>query len=183
MVSITPSSRDVQKSISSWLSSSLPLCAKPLVHAKMLATGFVDVGLPFWYSLQWRVTVPAAILHDEAHSREPAYHFLSRAYSKEALAKPLMDSSVLYMPIPTPGPSNCCTSHFCTSPPPSGVKTSSSLPGSFTTRRGVSRVYAYVSKYRGNIRIEDQLHADLAVRRRRRPCRYRTYWSELREMP
>ena len=25
----------------------------------MLATGLVDVGLPFWYSLQCRVTVPA----------------------------------------------------------------------------------------------------------------------------
>ena len=37
----------------------------------MLATGFVDVGLPFWYSLQWRVTVPAAILHDEGRSSEP----------------------------------------------------------------------------------------------------------------
>lgn len=37
----------------------------------MLATGFVDVGLPFWYSLQWRVTVPAAILHDEPRSKEP----------------------------------------------------------------------------------------------------------------
>ncbi len=37
----------------------------------MLATGFVDVGLPFWYSLQWRVTVPAAVLHDETSRTEP----------------------------------------------------------------------------------------------------------------
>lgn len=26
----------------------------------MEATGLVDVGFPFWYSLQWRVTVPCA---------------------------------------------------------------------------------------------------------------------------
>jgi hypothetical protein len=35
------------------------LCARPRVHAKMLATGLVLVGLPFWCSRQWRVTVPA----------------------------------------------------------------------------------------------------------------------------
>ena len=29
-------------------------------QAKMLATGFVEVGLPFWYSRQCRVTVPAS---------------------------------------------------------------------------------------------------------------------------
>ncbi len=43
--------------------------------------------------------------------------------------------------------------------------------------------YTGVSKHRGNACVEDQLHADLAVRRRRRPCRYRICWSELREMP
>lgn len=41
------------------LRSSLARCASPRVHAKMLATGLVDVGLPFWNSRQWRVTVPA----------------------------------------------------------------------------------------------------------------------------
>jgi hypothetical protein len=34
------------------------LWARPRVHAKMLATGLVLVGLPFWCSRQWRVTVP-----------------------------------------------------------------------------------------------------------------------------
>ena len=63
-----------------------------------------------------------------------AYHCFIRAYSKEALAKPLMESSVLYMPMPTPAPSNWCTSHFRCCPPPLGVNTSSSLPGSVTCR-------------------------------------------------
>ena len=42
------------------LSSSFARCARPRVHAKMEAMGLVLVGLPFWYSRQCRVTVPAA---------------------------------------------------------------------------------------------------------------------------
>jgi hypothetical protein len=43
------------------------LCARPRVHAKMLATGLVLVGLPFWCSRQWRVTVPAGAASKQQH--------------------------------------------------------------------------------------------------------------------
>mmetsp|Transcript_606 Transcript_606/g.2477 ORF Transcript_606/g.2477 Transcript_606/m.2477 type:complete len:255 (+) Transcript_606:318-1082(+) len=53
-----------------------------------------------------------------------------RAYSKQALAKPVMDSSVLYMAMPTPpAPSKSYTSMVCGPEPSAGVKTSCSLPG------------------------------------------------------
>jgi hypothetical protein len=50
----------LKKSHAPALSSSLALCARPRVHAKMEAMGLVEVGLPFWYSRQCRVTVPVA---------------------------------------------------------------------------------------------------------------------------
>ncbi len=59
MVSITAASRSLHHSASAALSSSLARCARPRVQAKMDATGFVLVALPFWNSRQWRVTVPA----------------------------------------------------------------------------------------------------------------------------
>ena len=48
-----------QKVARAVLLSSLALNARPRVQAKMLATGLVLVGLPFWYCRQCRVTVPA----------------------------------------------------------------------------------------------------------------------------
>ena len=45
-VSIHTASSAFAKSINGWLPSSLPRNAKPLVHAKMDAIGFVEVGLP-----------------------------------------------------------------------------------------------------------------------------------------
>ena len=50
-----------QKLARALLLSSLALKASPRVQAKMLATGLVLVGLPFWYCRQCRVTVPAHI--------------------------------------------------------------------------------------------------------------------------
>ena len=58
MVSRVACSSCSQNLASWWLSSSFALKASPLVQAKIDATGLVDVGLPFWYCLQWRVTVP-----------------------------------------------------------------------------------------------------------------------------
>ena len=40
---------------SSGVLSSFALCDKPRVHAKIDATGLVDVGSPFWYCLKtWK---------------------------------------------------------------------------------------------------------------------------------
>jgi len=47
-VSIQTRSNERQKSIRSWLLSSFPLNAKPLVQAKIDAIGFVDVCFPAW---------------------------------------------------------------------------------------------------------------------------------------
>lgn len=59
MVSRVAFSRISQKSCRASFLSSLARWARPRVQAKIEATGFVDVGWPFWYCLQWRVTVPA----------------------------------------------------------------------------------------------------------------------------
>ncbi|MEY4846668.1 MAG: hypothetical protein RJA54_541 [Pseudomonadota bacterium] len=40
-------SKVLENFINSLLPSNLPLCASPLVHAKIEAIGFVDVCLPF----------------------------------------------------------------------------------------------------------------------------------------
>ena len=37
-----------------------PRAARPRVQAKIEAIGLVEVGLPFWCSRKWRVTVPCA---------------------------------------------------------------------------------------------------------------------------
>lgn len=57
-----------------------------------------------------------------------AHHCLSSAYSRQALAKPRMEASVLYMPITTPAPSNSWISCRSGGPPLDGVYTSSTLP-------------------------------------------------------
>lgn len=51
-------SRLRQNAASASFSSSFARCCSPRVHAKMDATGFVDVSRPFWCSRKWRVTVP-----------------------------------------------------------------------------------------------------------------------------
>jgi len=60
MVSRVAASSWSQKVCSSALPSSLARKPRPLVQAKMEATGLVEVGLPFWYCLQCLVTVPAS---------------------------------------------------------------------------------------------------------------------------
>ena len=51
------------------------------------------------------------------------------AYSKQDLAKPRIESSVLYMARPTPAPSNSWTVCTDSGPPPAGLKDSVSVPG------------------------------------------------------
>lgn len=55
------------------------LCASPRVHAKMLATGLVLVGLPFWYSRQCRVTVPEASAGHGSSAEQQRRAILSKA--------------------------------------------------------------------------------------------------------
>ena len=80
MVSRVAFSKSWQKVCNSLLPSSWPLNARPRVQAKMEATGFVDVGWPFWYCLQWRVTVPAFryFCTQQPHQSQ-AYHILPTA--------------------------------------------------------------------------------------------------------
>jgi len=62
-------------------------------------------------------------------------YFLSNAYSKQDLAKPVIDSLVLYIARPQPPPfGKSKTSHFCYWPPSLGVNTTSNFPGLSITK-------------------------------------------------
>ena len=50
VASVHPASRSRANAASAGFASSFARWSSPRVHAKMDATGFVEVSLPFWYS-------------------------------------------------------------------------------------------------------------------------------------